>query len=434
MSAAWSARAASLALVALSLAAVPAADAATLRLDGRFGEGGIAWVRFRSTEDMGVLRPVRQPDGKVLVPGANHFFHGNAQIMLARFTRTGRPDAAFGHNGRERLGLRWNFAPRAVHVQPDGRILVLGEAGYAPFMYPTPGQFGLVRLLPDGSRDRTFGTNGFVAWNPPWRANAVALYAFPGVFVPQADGRLLAAGVATELVRPPGGLGSVERQRVVFVRFNQDGSVDESFGSAGLIEGPGSTDVFWRAWAALPDGHIVALSSRNEGSGVISWWFHRFTAGGVVDRDFGSDGSVRLGSNVLYDVHELLPMRDGSLVMLGTVDPNHPAGSMAAVRRITPGGQLDPSFGTACGGPGPRGGGIGGTATSDGGILATVRGFVRHSRIDSLVLRYGTDGCVAGRPLRIKGLTAAPPTLQGRHRALIGATDHGGLALIRIRR
>jgi uncharacterized delta-60 repeat protein len=236
-----------------------------------------------------------------------------------------------------RVGVRWNFHPGAVRVRPDGRILVLGAAGYGPFMYPSPGQLGLVRLLPDGSRDRTFGTNGFVTWNPPWRADSVREWTLPGVFIPQAHGRLLAAAVVFEPVRPFEGSGTVESQRVAFVRFNQNGSVDESFGRAGVIEGPDGPD-FFSAWAALPDGRIVALAARNEGSDRPAWWLHRFTADGVVDSAFGSAGSVRLGPTVLDGVNQLLPARDGSLVMLGTVDPAHPAGSATAVRRITPEG------------------------------------------------------------------------------------------------
>src|SRR5829696_6902423 len=124
MSAAWWARAGCLVAVALPLAAVPTAEAATLRLDTTFGEGGIARVRFGSGQtgtDMRPLRPVRQPDGKVLLAASSYFDHGNSQILLARFKRSGRPDRTFGHGGRERLGLRWNFAPQEVQVQPDGR-------------------------------------------------------------------------------------------------------------------------------------------------------------------------------------------------------------------------------------------------------------------------------------------------------------------------
>src|SRR5918995_6970270 len=238
MTLAWRVRVGSLVLMALSLGATPAAAAATPRLDGRFGEGGIARMRFRIPLDQAdtlPLRPVRQPDGKLLLAAARGEFHGNSQIVLARFTRRGRRDPTFGHGGRERLGMRWNFQPHAVHVLPDGRILVLGAAGFAASLYPFPHQFALIRLLPDGSRDRTFGTNGFVTWNPPWRPETTYMNTRPGLFVRQSDGRLLAAGeVEEQRADQPG----TSARRTVFVRFNPDGSVDTSFGRAGVVEGP----------------------------------------------------------------------------------------------------------------------------------------------------------------------------------------------------
>jgi uncharacterized delta-60 repeat protein len=417
--------------VAASLAFVPTVGAAPLRLDTRFGEGGIAHVRFRlkyTSEDLRVLRPVRQPDGKVLVAAASSLDHGNSHILLARFTRRGRPDRTFGHGGWEQLGYRWNFDPMAVQVQPDGRILVLGAAGYGPFMYASPGQFGLVRLLPDGSRDPTFGTNGFVAWNAPWRADTLSLYALPGLFVPQRDGGVLAAGVVYErrwLGDPYTSLSVELPPRVAFVRFNENGSVDESFGRAGLLEGPDGPD-FFSAWAALRDGHIVALSSRTEESGQSSWWLHRFTADGVVDSAFGSDGSVRLE---LDYVGELVPARDGSLVSV----------LKTGLRRILPSGKLDARFGTACGRPPLRAGNTGRFAatTFDGGVLATGTRFLRNpppGHQVSFAIRYGVDGCAAARPLRLGALSAGPPLLHGPRIALVGATYDRGLALIRIRR
>jgi uncharacterized delta-60 repeat protein len=317
---------------------------------------------------------------------------------------------------------------RAVHVQPDGRILVLGAAGDSRrSLYPAPGQFGLVRLLPDGSRDRSFGTNGFVAWNPPWRADTQNLFSLPGVFVQQGSGRVLGAGIVDEVrwLGAPFASPNVQLRRVAFVRFNEDGSVDESFGHAGVIEGPEGPDLF-QEWAALLDGRVVALSSRTDEAGSASWWLHRYTADGVVDGAFGSDGSVRLDLKDLYDVRDLVPAPNGGLVIL----------RKRALRRIRPGGQLDAGFGTACGRPRvPAFSYAGAASTSGRGVFASGTTYVIRRRQDSLFVLYGSDGCVASRPLRLRGrYYSGPPTLQGRHGALVGASFDSGLALIRLRR
>ena len=435
MSAASWPRAVSVVVVALLIAAVPAAHAAPLRLDDGFGEGGVARVRFKlrySAVDLRPLRPARQPDGKVLVGASGYFDHGNAQILLARFTRRGRPDPTFGHRGWTHLGLRWNFDPQAVHVQRDGRILVLGAAGYGPFFYPSPGQLGLARLLPDGSPDPSFGTKGFMTWNPPWRDDTVMLYALPGLFVPQADGRVVAAGFVQETRSAGGRFGAgpqTDLRRVAFVRFSENGSVDESFGHAGVLEHPDDS-VYFQTWARLTDGHLVALAQLGDST---TWLLRRFTPDGALDRGFGQDGSSHVELNQAPDFYSthLAPARDRGLVLIGNDRLNSRA---VPIRRILPDGKLDPSFGTACG-RAPRLHLLGGTATSNGGILATATVYTRPARARTVVLRYASDGCAAGRPLRLGAATAAPPLLRGRHAALVGgATDDHELTLTRIRR
>jgi uncharacterized delta-60 repeat protein len=218
------------------------------------------------------VRPVRQPDGKVLVPARVERWAGSysfEQVALARFTRRGALDKTFGRRGRVLIGFHWGsspvgFSPVTVSVQADGRILLAGSVSWLLSLHA---QLAIVRLLPDGSRDPAFGANGVVVWNPPWRADTLSMTTLPGVFVPQADGRVLAAGVAEETRgaskgQPP----QTSVRRIAFVRFHRDGSVDQSFGRDGVVEESEGPDYWW-SWAVLPDGHVAALSSRNEGFG-----------------------------------------------------------------------------------------------------------------------------------------------------------------------
>jgi hypothetical protein len=150
-----------------------------------------------------------------------------------------------------------------------------------------------------------------------------------------------------------------------------------------------------------------------------------------------------LGLNVLDEVTELLPAGGNKLVMIGDVDIEQRAGPTVAVRRILPRGALDPRFGLACRRPPlaparSRGGAV----TRDGGVLVTATKFLIHARprrTDSVIAPYNTAGCPTARRLRVRGVHAGPPLLQSRRRAIVGASyehgyDHGGLALIRIRR
>ena len=234
------------------------------------------------------------------------------------------PDATFGQGGRVRLGANWNFYLRAVHMQPDGRIILMGQAGTGVNgLYPliAPAQVGLIRLLADGSLDRSFGQDGVVIWSPPRRPDTRIMEARVGVLQRQPDGRLLISMYLSEhrFSVPLGGLAEVGR--AAFVRFNRNGSVDESFGRAGLVERPKAPESV-ALWAALPGGKFVALTS----NGLL----RRFTADGAIDRGFGRHGSGWLWE----EPAGLAAARDGSLIAIANDDSN--VGS--PLRRILPGG------------------------------------------------------------------------------------------------
>jgi uncharacterized delta-60 repeat protein len=431
---------------ALALLATPAIAAP--RLDARFGDGGIARVPVKPEvfrEFFGALRPVRQADGKVLVGAQLYGDRDSEEFVLARFDRTGAPDMTFGHGGRLKVDFPWQFVPVRVLTQRDGRILLVGlVGGYGYFSY-RPSQIGLVRLLPDGSRDRSFGANGLVAWNPPWDGSEVALDMSLGLVLPQPDGRLLIAAALDERAI---GLGdsAPEHHSFLFVRFEPDGSVDGSFGRAGMTE-LDRHGAYVQGWAQLPDGRLLAVVSRHEGPGLptaesTSWWLQSFAPDANPAGGFIATRSVRLGLDVLDFFYDLAPTRDGALVMIGGVDAN----PIPAMRRILPDGSLDPAFGIDCGPPPVR---LRGTSTrglaptSDGGLFMTATKFLIHARprrTDGFALTQDASGCVAGTLLRLRALTVGPPLLQGRRSALLGATFTrkdglaGGVALIKIRR
>jgi hypothetical protein len=94
--------------VSAGLGAAIRAEAAQLRLDPRFGDGGVARVSFglgASGQFSGAL-VARQPGGKPLVVGAiEPEEYEPVPAVVARFTRRGRLDRSFGHNGRVRIAF-----------------------------------------------------------------------------------------------------------------------------------------------------------------------------------------------------------------------------------------------------------------------------------------------------------------------------------------
>jgi uncharacterized delta-60 repeat protein len=87
-----------------------------------------------------------QPDGKILVAGP-----ANGNFGVGRVKTDGFYDQAFGTGGQVSVDLGGNDVPRAIALQPDGKILVAGTDGDG---------FAIARLMPDGTVDSSFGADG----------------------------------------------------------------------------------------------------------------------------------------------------------------------------------------------------------------------------------------------------------------------------------
>jgi uncharacterized delta-60 repeat protein len=183
----------------------------------------------------------------------------------------GTLDATFGHGGVV-LTSQVQAVPGAVALQSNGDIVVAAGLG-------GPGS-GLVRFLPDGATDTTFGHGGFAA--------------LPGLGIPstrpgltvQSDGKLVWAGEATA----SNGTGAA----FAVVRFNANGTLDQGFGTGGLATTTFANATVQGAQTVLiqPDGKILAGGAALFGGrppkdiGGLA----RFNADGRLDQGFGSGG------------------------------------------------------------------------------------------------------------------------------------------------
>jgi uncharacterized delta-60 repeat protein len=103
-------------------------------LDPAFGDGGVATRDFGGGE-LGTSAAL-QPDGKILVAGLTTEF----DFAVARFLPGGALDAGFGSGGLSQVSFGGIDLAWAIALQPDGRILVAGQAFTS---------IGVARLLPD---------------------------------------------------------------------------------------------------------------------------------------------------------------------------------------------------------------------------------------------------------------------------------------------
>src|SRR5581483_3966625 len=149
-------------------------------LDSSFGSGGIASTpALAGTFLTGV---VIQPDGKIVGLGWRRT--DRDRIVLVRYTPSGVLDPTFGSGGiieQDPTGQGAVMSQHRVAVQPDGKMLITGCSS------SSCGRTGMLvlRYLPDGTLDSSFGTGGVVVSSALEIGTAIGL---------EPDGRIVTAG------------------------------------------------------------------------------------------------------------------------------------------------------------------------------------------------------------------------------------------------
>jgi uncharacterized delta-60 repeat protein len=235
-------------------------------------------------------------------------------------------DPSFGGNGRVVTDLAPNQGGSnvayAVASYPNDKLVVAGTVSPSG----SDSTFGLVRYLFDGSLDRTFGGGDGRVRTAFAEGSAGALN-----LAVQADGKIVA-------------VGGISGAALAVARYNSDGSLDETFDDDGRVTTnvPGRSPTNGAAVAVQDDGKIVVAGTSEDDFLVV-----RYESDGSPDETFGTDGValVDLGGSEHSEAIALQP--DGSIVVAGrTVQP--PEGDFVwALIRLTSAGLPDPTFGTA---------------------------------------------------------------------------------------
>lgn len=225
-----------------------------------------------------------------------------ASIALARpaYAAAGGLDPAFGTGGKVLTNVSGVVDNAAL--QSNGDIVVGGT-------------FGILRYLPNGSLDNSFGSHGLAA-----DANGAAGLAI------ESNGEFLAVG------QTAGGAFAV-------ARFTGSGTLDPAFGHGGVVTTPFPAAADGAAADAVlvePDGDIlvggqaeVPGTTRNQPV-VALGALARYTPGGTLDTSFGNGGIVQSTAAI------------GNITNLG-IDSAGDIFVLPAHAEFSPAGQLDSS-------------------------------------------------------------------------------------------
>jgi uncharacterized delta-60 repeat protein len=290
-----------------------------------------------------------QGDGTTVIAGelARQSQEGQKDFAVARLNFDGTLDKTFGD--RDTPGLfTHHFGTRksqdevnAVVVQSDGKIVVAGSAIRFRRFLPDHRDMAVMRLLPDGTFDKSFDGDGrrFVEFDDGSSASDIAL---------EHDGKIVLAGTG-------GKLGDFN---FAVARLNLNGSLDNSF------DGNGRATIDLededKATAVAIDYSGSKRTNPNYGKIVIAGITHAFddptyaiarlNTNGSADKTFNRNGT-RVTTFVTHDfalAEDVLVQSDGKYVVAGfaDVDRSNKANRQVTLLRYLPSGTLDGSFGT----------------------------------------------------------------------------------------
>ncbi|HEU4507529.1 MAG TPA: delta-60 repeat domain-containing protein, partial [Pyrinomonadaceae bacterium] len=267
-----------------------------------------------------------QPDQKIVAGGLAHNSFGVPEFALARYMPDGSLDPNFGVGGKVRTGISGGSDEvEALVIQPDGKIVAVGTANQV---------FALARYNTDGSLDNSFGSAGKLTtefFESNDAAQAVAL---------QPDGKIVVAGRV---------LTSTGRQRFALARYNSNGTLDNSFGSAGKLVEFFHNELFdARAFAILlqSDSKIIAGGWASGPQGGTDFALARYNPDGTLDNTFGTAGKVTTDflNRGNEQINHLAVQPDGKIIATGFSDLRGSDDRFALVR-YNQDGSVDNSFG-----------------------------------------------------------------------------------------
>jgi len=332
-----------------------------------------------------------QKDGKIIA-SASSFFADQGRSILIRRNADGSPDQSFGRNGLVTTGLSNHYIEsEGMALQEDGKAVIAGRVitmnENNELSGRTNDDFVVIRYTPEGQLDKGFNGSGWVKMDIDGAIDIAY-----GVAV-QKDHKIVAIG------------NTLSRCMIVsscyhfaLLRYNEDGSLDRSFGKRGKVitrVGSASEDSA-RAIAIQTDGKILVAGKahrRYEGDVAIV----RYKPDGMVDHSFGVKGKVRkqFGKDeerIGSAVRSIAIQPDGKIVVGINLYQHGTNWVEGRLMRYNPNGSLDHTFGT--GGLTAVNKDVGSVALQKDGKILFCGGAYYESRSSYLVIvgRRNRDG------------------------------------------
>lgn len=285
--------------------------------DNTFGIGGVV-----DTQKLGDIYGdclIKLNDEKLAFSSMNNRY-------IYRITSDGVLDSTFGTNGLVDLSsiIISGSSLDEIKQGPDNKIYVAFDNALSNGIL----DFGILRLLDNGTIDTTFGTNGIFHTRFDYFNTADSNEA-PSIMCFQSNGKLIVSGFLSD--------NTTTNVAIGILRINSNGTIDTSFGTAGKTIINPST--YYRNWPTtiicLNNDSFLLNASLQTYSTSISATL-KFNANGSLDTSFGTSGYV-------YDLsynNDMVLQTDGKILKGGENQNTH-----FSTTRYNTDGTIDISFG-----------------------------------------------------------------------------------------
>jgi uncharacterized delta-60 repeat protein len=281
-------------------------------------------VKDAITSDVIVL-----PDGSFVITGTMQI-NNKGTLFVAKFTSTCNLDANFGTAGIATYSALLGTSGRALVVQSDGKIVVVGDES-STVSDSSDKRILITRFSDLGILDTSFGSNGrFISsTNEKGQAQDVVI---------DSSGRIIFTGSI---------VGTVAPGAAIVGRLTITGSLDTSFATQGYLINEFNGDPRLNAIAIRPNGNLVAVGTyggpfpSTQQSPIVVC----LTQAGAFDSDCGVDGWTylpTLNSDVYAD--DVVVTADNAILLSGMSESIDPA---PMVMRLNHNGTPDNSFATS---------------------------------------------------------------------------------------
>jgi uncharacterized delta-60 repeat protein len=268
-------------------------------------------------------------DGSFVITGTMQI-NNKGTLFVAKFTSTCNLDANFGTAGIATYSALLGTSGRALVVQSDGKIVVVGDES-STVSDSSDKRILITRFSDLGILDTSFGSTGrFISsTNEKGQAQDVVI---------DSIGRIIFTGSI---------VGTVAPGAAIVGRLTSNGQLDSTFATLGYFINEFNGDAQFNAIAFRPNGNLVAVGTyggpfpSTQQSPIVVC----LTQAGGFDSDCGVNGWAYLptaNSDVYAD--DVFVTSDNKILLSGMINPTNP---QPFVMRLNHNGTPDNSFATS---------------------------------------------------------------------------------------